>query len=152
MSTVNACDPLYVIDGVATNENLNSLNSADIESIQVLKDASSASIYGSRAANGVIIITTKKGKSGKMNINLNYNAAVQTVAKRYDMLSAAQWVVSDSPGAVIPTTRNGAVHTTLTESSPTRRHGLLLRCRWQAGPGAATRSTSCSYAMPTSCC
>ena len=91
MSTVNACDPLYVIDGVATNENLNSLNSADIESIQVLKDASSASIYGSRAANGVIIITTKKGKDGKMAINLNYNAAVQTVAKKYDMLSAQQW-------------------------------------------------------------
>ncbi len=91
MSTVNACDPLYVIDGVATTENLNSLNSADIESIQVLKDASSASIYGLRAANGVIIITTKKGKSGKMAINLNYNAAVQTVAKKYDMLSAAQW-------------------------------------------------------------
>ena len=91
MSTVNACDPLYVIDGVATNENLNSLNAADIESIQVLKDASSASIYGSRAAKGVIIITTKKGKNGKMNININYNAAVQTVAKRYDMLSAAQW-------------------------------------------------------------
>ena len=74
MSTVNACDPLYVIDGVATNENLSSLNSADIESIQVLKDASSASIYGSRAANGVIIITTKKGKEGKMNINVGYNA------------------------------------------------------------------------------
>ena len=91
MSTVNACDPLYVIDGVATNENLNSLNSADIESIQVLKDASSASIYGSRAANGVIIITTKKGKSGKMNINLSYNAAVQTVAKKYKTLSAQQW-------------------------------------------------------------
>ncbi len=91
MSTVNACDPLYVIDGVATTENLNSLNSADIESIQVLKDASSASIYGSRAANGVIIITTKKGKSGKMAINLNYNAAVQTIAKKYDMLSANQW-------------------------------------------------------------
>jgi len=91
MSTVNACDPLYVIDGVATNENLNSLNAADIESIQVLKDASSASIYGSRAANGVIIITTKKGKDGKMAISLNYNAALQTVAKRYDVLSAEQW-------------------------------------------------------------
>ena len=91
MSTVNACDPLYVIDGVATNENLNSLNAADIESIQVLKDASSASIYGSRAANGVIIITTKKGKEGKMNININYNAALQTVAKRYDVLNAEQW-------------------------------------------------------------
>ncbi len=91
MSTVNGCDPLYVIDGIATNENLNSLNSSDIESIQVLKDASSASIYGSRAANGVIIITTKKGKAGKMNINLNYNAAIQTVAKSYKMLNSEQW-------------------------------------------------------------
>ena len=91
MSTVNACDPLYVIDGVATNENLNSLNSADIESIQVLKDASSASIYGSRAANGVIIITTKKGKDGRMAINVNYNAALQTVVKTFDVLNAAQW-------------------------------------------------------------
>lgn len=91
MSTVNACSPLYVIDGVATTENLNSLNAADIESIQVLKDASSASIYGSRAANGVIVITTKRGKEGKMAINLNYTASLQTVAKSYDMLSAAQW-------------------------------------------------------------
>ena len=91
MSTVNACDPLYVIDGVATNENLNSLNSADIESIQVLKDASSASIYGSRAANGVIIITTKKGKDGRMAINVNYNAALQTVVKTFDVLNSAQW-------------------------------------------------------------
>ncbi|MBR1548157.1 MAG: TonB-dependent receptor [Prevotella sp.] len=91
MSTVNNSDPRYVIDGVATTENLNSLNSADIESIQVLKDASSASIYGSRAANGVIIITTKKGKSGKMAINLSYNAALQTVAKKYKTLSADEW-------------------------------------------------------------
>ena len=91
MSTVNACEPLYVIDGIATTENLNSLNAADIESIQVLKDASSASIYGSRAANGVVVITTKRGKSGKMAININYNASVQTVAKTYDMLSSEQW-------------------------------------------------------------
>ena len=91
MSTVNACDPLYVIDGVATNENLNSLNAADIESIQVLKDASSASIYGSRAANGVIIITTKKGKDGRMAINVNYNAALQTIVKTFDMLTSDQW-------------------------------------------------------------
>lgn len=94
MGTVNSCDPLYVIDGVATNENLNSLNAADIESIQVLKDASSASIYGSRAANGVVIITTKKGKSGKLTVNMNYNVALQTVAKSYDMLSADQWGVA----------------------------------------------------------
>ena len=91
MSTVNNADPLYVIDGVATNENLNSLNSADIESIQVLKDASSASIYGSRAANGVIIITTKKGKQGKMAVNLNYNVSLQTVAKKHKVLNAEEW-------------------------------------------------------------
>lgn len=91
MSTVNACEPLYVIDGVATTENLNSLNAADIESIQVLKDASSASIYGSRAANGVIVITTKRGKAGKMAVNISYNVAMQTVAKKFETLNAAQW-------------------------------------------------------------
>ena len=91
MASVNGGDPLYVIDGVASTENLNSLNAADIESIQVLKDASSASIYGSRAANGVIIITTKRGKAGKMAVNVNYNVAVQTVAKTFDVMNAEQW-------------------------------------------------------------
>ncbi len=91
MSTVNATSPLYIVDGVATTENLNSLNAADIESIQVLKDASSASIYGSRAANGVIIITTKKGKSDKVTVNVNYAASLQTVAKQFDVLNAQQW-------------------------------------------------------------
>lgn len=93
ISTVNGSDPLYVIDGVATTENLNSLNGADIESIQVLKDASSASIYGSRAANGVIVITTKRGKEGdgKPMLHLSYTASVQTVAKTYDMMNAQQW-------------------------------------------------------------
>ena len=91
MSTVNGASPLYVIDGVATEGNLNSLNAADIESIQVLKDASSASIYGSRAANGVIIITTKKGKSDRVTVNVNYTASLQTVAKKFDVLNAQQW-------------------------------------------------------------
>lgn len=92
MSTVNPNNsPLYIIDGVATTENLNSLNPADIESIQVLKDASSASIYGSRAANGVIIITTKQGKGDKLSVNVNYSLSLQTVAKTYDMLNAEQW-------------------------------------------------------------
>ena len=63
VGTMNAgADPLYIIDGVPTTAGMHELNGNDIESIQVLKDASSASIYGSRAANGVIIITTKKGK------------------------------------------------------------------------------------------
>ncbi|MDY2930958.1 MAG: TonB-dependent receptor [Muribaculaceae bacterium] len=91
MSTINGNDPLYIIDGIPTTENLNSLNAADIESIQVLKDAASASIYGSRAANGVIIITTKKGKGDKLTVNVNYSASLQTVAKTYKMLNAQQW-------------------------------------------------------------
>ena len=91
ISTVNGSDPLYVIDGIATNENLNSLNPGDIESIQVLKDASSASIYGSRAANGVIIITTKKGKKDRLSVNLGYSASLQTISARHKMLNAEQW-------------------------------------------------------------
>ena len=79
IGTINNNEPLYVIDGVPVqNEsNINFLNPNDIESIQVLKDAASASIYGSRAANGVIVITTKKGKSGssKLNVDLFYGSA-----------------------------------------------------------------------------
>lgn len=91
MSTVNSNDPLYIIDGIATTENLNSLNPSDIESIQVLKDAASASIYGSRAANGVIIITTKSGKGGRLNVNVNYSASLQTIARMHEMLNTEQW-------------------------------------------------------------
>lgn len=94
MSTANSSnDPLYIIDGVAT-DNINCINPSDIETMQVLKDAASASIYGSRAANGVIVITTKHGKGDRMTINVNYAASAQTVAKRYDMLSADQWGVA----------------------------------------------------------
>ena len=73
-------DPLFVIDGVPTTTSLNSLNMNDIESMQVLKDAASASIYGSRAANGVIIITTKKGKksdNGRVNVSFSTNLTAQ---------------------------------------------------------------------------
>lgn len=76
--TINNNDPLYVIDGVPTKGGLNSINPNNIESMQVLKDASSASIYGSRAANGVIIITTKKGKTGAPQFTFNSRFGVQT--------------------------------------------------------------------------
>ena len=91
MGTMNSCEPLYIIDGVPSQENLNSLNPADIESIQVLKDASSASIYGSRAANGVVIITTKNAKGEKLNVNVGYSATANTVIRTYKMLNAEQW-------------------------------------------------------------
>lgn len=90
MSTVNGNDPLYVVDGIPTDE-IKSINPADIESMQVLKDAASASIYGSRAANGVIIVTTRQGKGDRMTVTVNYAASLQTMGKRYDMLDATQW-------------------------------------------------------------
>ncbi len=94
MSTANSSnDPLYIIDGVPT-DNINCINPSDIESMQVLKDAASASIYGSRAANGVVVITTKHGSGDRMTININYAASAQTIAKRYDMLDANQWGVA----------------------------------------------------------
>lgn len=91
ISSINGSEPLYVIDGIATTENLNSLNPADIESIQVLKDAASASIYGSRAANGVIVITTKSAKKDRLSVNLSYSASLQTIAKKFNMLNTDQW-------------------------------------------------------------
>lgn len=68
-ASINAdSDPLYVVDGIPV-DNLNSLNPSDIESIEVLKDASSSAIYGSRGANGVVLVTTKKGKEGKSRLS-----------------------------------------------------------------------------------
>lgn len=91
MSTTNNNSPLYIIDGIPTTENLNSISSNDIESIQVLKDASSASIYGSRASNGVVVITTKKGKGNKLSVDVNISGSLQTVMKTYDMLNSQEW-------------------------------------------------------------
>ena len=84
-------DPLYVIDGVPTTSGMHELNPNDIESIQVLKDAASASIYGSRAANGVIIITTKKGSEGKLSVSLDASVAVQNYINRMRVLNSEQF-------------------------------------------------------------
>lgn len=91
VGTLNDNDPLYIIDGVPTKSGMHELNGNDIESIQVLKDAASASIYGSRAANGVIIITTKKGKNGQVRINLDASVALSMYAHRMDVLNAEEW-------------------------------------------------------------
>ena len=91
IGTLNNNDPLYIIDGVPTKAGMHELNGNDIESIQVLKDAASASIYGSRAANGVIIITTKRGKEGKVKIDFDASVAMQTYANRMEVLNAKQF-------------------------------------------------------------
>lgn len=87
--TIGNNDPLYIVDGVPT-QNLNTINQNDIETIQVLKDASASSIYGSRAANGVVIITTKKGKAGVSQITFNAYYGAQQWAKKGEVLNATE--------------------------------------------------------------
>ena len=91
IGTLNNNDPLYIVDGVPTKAGMHELNGNDIESIQVLKDAASASIYGSRAANGVIIITTKKGKNGKIKVDFDGSIAVSTYAHKMKVLNAKEY-------------------------------------------------------------
>lgn len=91
VGTLNDNDPLYIIDGVPTKAGMHELNGSDIESIQVLKDAASASIYGSRAANGVIIITTKKGKEGKVKVDFDASIAASMYAHKMKVLNAEEW-------------------------------------------------------------
>ena len=91
-STINNNDPLVIIDGVPASNGLNGINSADIETLQVLKDAASSSIYGSRAANGVVVITTKKGgKNGKTEIQFDGYSGVQSAFNLPNLLNAQQY-------------------------------------------------------------
>lgn len=102
-------DPLYIVDGfpiakldqIASSDRkmdpgtqgvLNFLNPNDVESIEVLKDASATSIYGARAANGVVIITTKRGKEGKAKVSYSYNYSYQKYSDTYDLLSLPEWM------------------------------------------------------------
>lgn len=89
--TINNSDPLIVIDGVPTDAPLNNLNPDDIASLDVLKDASAGAIYGSRGANGVILITTKKGANGKGQLSFNFLTGWQNATKLVKMLNAQQF-------------------------------------------------------------
>ncbi len=91
LATMGNSTPLYVIDGVLTG-NLSGLNPSDIESISVLKDASTTALYGSKAYNGVIMVTTKKGKKGPGQLNFSTYAGFQTITKRYDVLNTQQYL------------------------------------------------------------
>jgi len=81
VSTINGSDPLYVVDGMPVGTNVNFLNQDDIESMQVLKDASAAAIYGTRGSNGVVLITTKKGQKGATKFTFSTSLGLQTLAK-----------------------------------------------------------------------
>lgn len=89
-TTLNNNDPLYIIDGIPTQRGLQEINQNDIESIQVLRDASAASIYGSRAAAGVIIVTTKRGKNGVQRVDFDASTSVQYYNSKMNTLDAQQ--------------------------------------------------------------
>jgi len=90
LGTVGNASPLYLIDGIGGD--ISTLNPADIESIDVLKDAASAAIYGAQAANGVVLITTKSGREGKAQISFDAYYGVQNVARKGNMLNATQYM------------------------------------------------------------
>jgi TonB-linked SusC/RagA family outer membrane protein len=93
IGSINDNGPLIVIDGISTrDQNLNSLNPNDVETVQILKDASAASIYGSQASNGVIIITTKKGSKERTNISYDGYYGVQKIVKSFDLLDTQGWI------------------------------------------------------------
>ncbi len=91
VASFSDANPLYVIDGMLADAN-STVNTDDIATIQVLKDASAAAIYGSRAGNGVIIITTKKGRSGPSRINFSAKYGIQQIPKTWDVMDASQYV------------------------------------------------------------
>lgn len=92
LGTIGSSSPLYVIDGVAGGD-INSLNPSDIESIDVLKDAASSAIYGARAANGVILVTTKQGKSGKIQVSYDGYYGIQNPYKVPPSLTASEYML-----------------------------------------------------------
>src|SRR5688572_14278606 len=91
--TLGSNNPLYVIDGVPTTGNINMFSIADIESIEILKDAASASIYGARSANGVIVITTKKGKKGAPVFNFDSYYGIQEANRLPDLLNTEEYLL-----------------------------------------------------------
>ncbi len=98
ISTVNDANPLFVVDGIVST-NISNISPSDIESIEVLKDASTTAIYGSLGSNGVIMVTTKKGKAGNVVVNLDSYYGVQYSDKRYNVMNASQYKDYATSGA-----------------------------------------------------
>jgi TonB-linked SusC/RagA family outer membrane protein len=114
----NTATPLYIVDGIQRND-INDISSEDVESLQVLKDAASTSIYGSRASNGVIIVTTKTGKSGRTSVNYSYDLTVGEVSRKYDIINARDYLYygrlaiqeSLNRGYILPATATARLNT-----------------------------------------
>lgn len=100
VGTINNSDPLYIVDGMPIEGGLDYLNPNDIASIEVLKDAASGAVYGARAANGVILVTTKTGKVGKTKVTYDFSYGWQSAWKKRDVLDATEYALLRNEGAV----------------------------------------------------
>ena len=141
IGTVNGETPLYVIDGVQVQQDqqgvngysvLNSLNPNDIESIDILKDASAAAIYGSRASGGVVLITTKRGKEGPARVNLDAYYGIQSQGQFYDLLNSDQYInylrrLHSGPEGELPSAFNPAAES----ENPGRLLDTNVNTNWQ---------------------
>ena len=134
VSTLGNSKPLYVIDGVPSTRSMNEIATSDIESIQVLKDASAATIYGSRAANGVIIITTKKGKSGGTRLEFRASLTAQQWQRAIDLLNTEEYglvryraAMNDGSALNTTTLSNGQPNPNL------NRYTYMYDVTWQNG-------------------
>lgn len=100
IGTINNSDPLYIVDGMPIEGGLDYLNPADIASIEVLKDAASGAVYGARAANGVVLVTTKQGKEGKTKVTYDFSYGWQSVAKKRNVLNASEYAMMMNEGSI----------------------------------------------------
>lgn len=98
IGTINNSDPLYIVDGMPIDGGIDYLNPNDIQSIEVLKDAASGAVYGARAANGVILVTTKMGSKGKIQVNYDFSYGWQSKWKKRDMLNGVEYATLMNEG------------------------------------------------------
>lgn len=140
MSSVSLdTDPLYVVDGVPVGTNINYLNPSDIERMEVLKDASASAIYGSRASNGVIMISTKRGFVGKTRFNLDLSYGYQVMNKPYKMADAEEY-------AAISNAAKDAVNADHVWDSPETYRGKTTDW-WGAGINKYSPQTSLNFSL-----
>ena len=100
VGSINGSDPLYIIDGFAVSGGIDYLNPNDIERIEVLKDAASGAVYGARAANGVILVTTKQGQKGKTKVNYDFSYGLQNPWRKPSVLNATEYAIMMNEGYI----------------------------------------------------
>ncbi|MBX2966573.1 MAG: TonB-dependent receptor [Cyclobacteriaceae bacterium] len=98
IGTINSSDPLYIVDGMPIDGGIDYLNPSDISSIEVLKDAAAGAVYGARAANGVVLVTTKNGATGKMRVDYGFSYGAQNPWRKLDVLNATEYAIMMNEG------------------------------------------------------